>query len=71
MRYDVIAGECVCHVTRRAVVVIAHRLSTIRNAHQIVVIDGGVVAERGTHEQLLALDGTYRKLVERQLSMAE
>lgn len=46
--------------------VIAHRLSTIRNAHKIVVIDKGVVAEQGTHEQLMASNGLYRKLNEMQ-----
>lgn len=42
--------------------VIAHRLSTIRNAHKIVVIDKGTVAEQGSHEQLMANNGLYRKL---------
>jgi ABC-type multidrug transport system fused ATPase/permease subunit len=42
--------------------VIAHRLSTIRNAHKIVVIDKGIVAEQGSHEQLMANNGLYRKL---------
>lgn len=42
--------------------VIAHRLSTIRNAHKIVVIDKGTVAEHGSHEQLMANNGLYRKL---------
>lgn len=42
--------------------VIAHRLSTIRNADQILVINGGTIVERGTHEQLLAQGGFYRRL---------
>ena len=46
----------------RTTLIIAHRLSTIRNAHQIIVLDNGVIAERGTHEELLELDGLYRKL---------
>jgi ATP-binding cassette subfamily C protein CydCD len=51
----------------RTTLVIAHRLSTIRNADQIVVLDGGRVAERGTHAELLALDGLYSHLIASQL----
>lgn len=47
----------------RTSVVIAHRLSTIRNAHQILVLDHGEVAERGTHDELIALGRTYAELV--------
>src|SRR6201988_5402696 len=43
----------------RTSIVIAHRLSTVREADQILVIDGGRVAERGTHEDLLAAGGLY------------
>jgi ATP-binding cassette subfamily B protein/subfamily B ATP-binding cassette protein MsbA len=42
--------------------VIAHRLSTIRHAHQILVMRHGQIVERGTHEQLLELEGLYSKL---------
>ncbi|GAO43251.1 ABC transporter ATP-binding protein [Flavihumibacter petaseus] len=42
--------------------VIAHRLSTIRNADRIVVIDKGIVLEQGTHAELMATDGLYRRL---------
>ncbi|MGA9237536.1 ABC transporter ATP-binding protein, partial [Robiginitalea sp.] len=50
----------------RTSLVIAHRLSTIKSADQIVVMKEGEIVEQGTHGQLLALDGTYRKLVEMQ-----
>ncbi len=46
----------------RTVITIAHRLSTIRNSDQILVLKGGVVAEQGTHEQLMAMGGVYAEL---------
>jgi ATP-binding cassette subfamily B protein len=49
----------------RTTIVIAHRLSTVRDADQIAVLDGGIVAERGTHEELLAAGGRYATLVAR------
>lgn len=50
--------------------VIAHRLSTIRNAHKIIVIDKGIVAEQGTHEQLMQKNGIYKKLNEMQFEFS-
>lgn len=49
-------------MTGRTVFVIAHRLSTVKNANAIMVLDHGRIIERGTHEQLLALKGTYYQL---------
>jgi ABC-type multidrug transport system fused ATPase/permease subunit len=46
----------------KTVIAIAHRLSTIRDADKIIVIDGGVVAESGTHDQLMARNGIYAEL---------
>lgn len=50
----------------RTCIVIAHRLSTIYRADEIIVMDKGAIVERGTHDELLALGGLYKKLVDLQ-----
>lgn len=55
--------EAFSHLIKgKTVVVIAHRLSTITNADQILVIDKGIIAEQGKHEELKTLNGLYRKM---------
>ena len=50
----------------RTSLIIAHRLSTIRDADQIVVIENGRIAEAGSHEELLAKQGAYYSLYQKQ-----
>ena len=55
----------------KAAIVIAHRLSTVKNAHQIVVLDKGKVIEKGNHEELINLKGSYYHLVKNQLELGK
>jgi len=55
----------------RTALVVAHRLSTVRNADRIIVLDKGRVAETGTHEELLALNGLYKKYHDIQFSSTD
>lgn len=53
----------------KTVVVVAHRLSTVKGADQIVVLNKGVISERGTHSELVNLKGEYYHLVKNQLEL--
>ena len=53
----------------RTTFVIAHRLSTIESADQILVMEGGEIVERGTHSELMRLDGRYRQLYDKQYGL--
>lgn len=48
----------------RTSIVIAHRLSTIKNADSLLVVENGTIVEQGTHDELMALNGYYKKLYE-------
>ncbi len=54
----------------RTTLVIAHRLSTVKDADRVVVLDQGRIAQSGTHDELLHVDGIYRRLVEKQFVAA-
>jgi len=51
----------------RTTILIAHRISTLKNANEIIVLDEGSIIERGTHHELLELEGVYKDLYEKQL----
>ena len=55
----------------RTVMIVAHRLSTVKNADQIVVLNKGVIAEKGRHSELVSLKGDYFTLVKNQLELGE
>ena len=53
----------------RTTFVIAHRLSTIQSADQILVLEAGEIVERGTHAELMALEGRYKQLYDKQYGL--
>ena len=55
-------------IRNRTTIVIAHRLSTVRRADAIVVMEAGLTIEQGTHDELLARNGQYRRLYEMQFA---
>ena len=57
--------EAVDALTReKTIIMIAHRLKTVRNADQIVVVDRGQIAQKGTHDELMKQDGIYRRFID-------
>jgi subfamily B ATP-binding cassette protein MsbA len=59
--------EAINHLmSNRTTLVIAHRLSTVRHADEIIVLQKGEITERGTHDQLLARGGLYKRLIDMQ-----
>ena len=50
----------------KTAIIVAHRLSTVINCDEIIVFENGEIVERGTHQQLIDKDGTYKKLYELQ-----
>ena len=56
--------EAVSELTQeKTVIMIAHRLKTVRHADQILVVDKGQIVQHGTHEELMAQDGIYRRFI--------
>ena len=51
----------------RTTILVSHRISTVKNAHQIIVLQDGAIVERGTHESLMAAEGVYADLYQKQL----
>ncbi|MBA6156387.1 peptidase domain-containing ABC transporter [Tenacibaculum sp. S7007] len=67
----VIMGKLNEFFSNKTAVVIAHRLSTVKNAHQIVVLEKGKIIEKGSHEELIKLKGSYYHLVKNQLDLGK
>jgi ATP-binding cassette subfamily B multidrug efflux pump len=68
---DEILGRLREVMRARTAIIVAHRVSTVRHADQIFVLDGGRIAERGTHDELVARDGIYGSMYRKQLLQEE
>ena len=64
---EIILNELQKGANQRATIIVSHRISSIRNATQIIVLDQGKIVESGSHDELLALKGTYFELYQYQL----
>lgn len=50
------------------IIIVAHRLSSIKNCDKIIVVEHGKIAESGTHQELINLNGKYKELMEKQMN---
>ena len=65
------ALDTLINAQKQTCIIIAHRLSTIKNADKIIVMGKGEILEEGTHDELISKNGTYKRLVERQMKKEE
>ncbi len=64
---EIILSNLKSVIDKRTTLIISHRASSVKNADKIIVLDNGKLAESGTHDELMALDGYYKELYEKQL----